>query len=255
MIISLKQFNIQRPERVTYEFPISDPADLINYIKSKSLRSFLLKTDEVLAKNNIECKYEDLTEQKFTEWLPYYEEKMKEHGYDILASLEKYQDQIKKGYTMKGIFLYRNKKLVGSCIVGLRDGIANGAYKASDRMTISSNRTSSSLGSIVEFLFLKLAAENGCTMANSRSRNAFGFFNTLGYLDYKLRFGYKPIPSPGMPLLDEVPVNEKGFVLFYGLENGVFTLFALQPKAQKGKELFDKSRFTSGEVLFKEIYY
>ena len=76
MLISLAQFNIQRPERVTYDFPLPSPADLVSHIKSKSLRSFLRNTDEVLAKNNIEWKYEYLTEQKFLEWLPYYKEKM-----------------------------------------------------------------------------------------------------------------------------------------------------------------------------------
>ena len=71
MIVSLKKFNIQRPERLIYEFLLPSSTDLINHIKSKNLRSFLLTTDEVLRKNNIDWKYEDLTEQKFNEWLPY----------------------------------------------------------------------------------------------------------------------------------------------------------------------------------------
>ncbi len=252
MLISLTQFNIQRPEKVTYEFPLSNSVDLINRIKSKGLKSFLATTDEVLVKNSIELKYEDLTEQKFADWLPYYKEKMEENHHDVLAKLEWYED--KKDFRLKGIFLYQNKKLVGSGIVRLAKDIADFEFKASDKINVSS-KPSSSIGSIIEFLFLRLATKEGYKIASSRSRNAFGFFNTLEYLDYKLRFGYKPIPSPGVPVVDDVPVNETGRVLFYGLQDGKFCLFSLQPESEKGKDWFDKSRFTSLETPLREIYY
>ena len=110
-IVSLTQFNIKRPERLLYEFALpSDPALLPDYIKSKSLKSFLLKTDEILAENNINWNYEDLTEEKFIEWLPYYKEKMEEHNYDVRAKKEWYEEQTKQGVALKGIFLYKNEK-------------------------------------------------------------------------------------------------------------------------------------------------
>ncbi len=255
MMISLRQFNIQRPERINYDFPVSNPANLLDHIKSKSLRSFLLKTDEILVKNNIEWKYEDLTEEKFMEWLPYYKEKMEERNHEVRATKEWYQEQISKGVHLKGLFFYQGQRLVGSGIIGLHDNIVHFAYKASDQIELSS-MSNSSIGAIIEFLALKLAAETGhYTTTMSRSRNAFGFFNTLGYLDYKLRFGYKPEPISDVQLLDEVPVNEKGSVLFYGVQNKEFILFSLQPESQKEKKTFDKSRFTSSGIPFKEIYY
>lgn len=255
MLISLKKYNIQRPERLLYEFSLPKPADLLSHIKSKSLRSFLSNVDEVLLKNNIEFKYEDLTEQNFFEWLPFYMEKMKEHNYDIRAKKEWYGEQIKKGVAIKSLFLYKDKKIVGSGIFTFHDNTANFAYKASDRIIVSS-KTSSSIGSIIEFLFLKKVAESGkYKIASNKSRNAFGFFNTLGYLDYKLRFGYKISPVAGVPLLDDVPINEKGVVLFFGLKNRKFVLFALQPKSSKGKKIFDKSRFDASGISLKEIYY
>ncbi len=255
MLIPLAQFNIQRPERVTYDFPLSNPSDLISHIKSKSLRSFLRNSDEVLAKNNIEWKYEDLTEQKFLEWLPYYKEKMEEHNYVVRAKEEWYQEEIKKGHLLKGLFFYQKKKLIGSGIFVLHRNTANFAYKASDRISVSSMK-GSSFGSIIEFMFLKLAAESGVyTTASSKSRNAFGFINSLGYLDYKLRFGYKIRPSPGMPLLNDVPINESDIVLFFGLQNEKLILFCLQPESHRGKELFDKSRFKTSYIPFEEIYY
>lgn len=255
MLIPLAQFNIQRPERVTYDFPLPNPSNLINHIKSKSLRSFLSNSDEVLAKNNIEWKYENLTKQKFLEWLPYYKEKMGEHNYVVRAKEEWYQEEIKKGHLLKGLFFYQKKRLVGSGIFVLHGNTANFAYKASDRISVSSMK-SSSFGSIIEFMFLKLVAESGIyTTASNKSRNAFGVINTLGYLDYKLRFGYKIRPSPGMPFLNDVPINESGIVLFFGLQDDKFILFCLQPESHRGKELFDKSRFNTSEIPFKEIFY
>lgn len=254
-MVSLTQFDIQRPEKIIYDFPLSNSTDVINHIKSNSLKSFLLKTDEILAKNNITWKYEDLIKQQFIEWLPYYKEKMDEHNYLVRAKEEWYQEQIEKGFNIKSLFLYQNKKLVGSIIVTLKDNIASLAYKASDRITVSS-MPGGSLGSIIEFLLFKLVSESGnFTIATSRSRNAFGVFNTLGYLDFRLRFGYTSRPNLDDPLLSDVPVNEEGVVLFYGLQDGEFALFALQPKSQRNEELFKKSSFTSSEIPFKEIYY
>jgi hypothetical protein len=254
-MVSLTQFNIQRPEKIIYDFPLSNPDNVINCIKSKSLRSFLLKTDEVLKKNNIDWKYEDLTEQKFIEWLPYYKERMEERHFDVRAKEEWYQEQIKKGFNIKSLFLYQKNNMVGSAIITLKDNIASLAYKASDRMIISS-MPGSSFGSVIEFLVFKLVSESGnFKVATSRSRNAFGFFNTLGYLDFRLRFGYTPRPNLVDPLQSDVPANEKGAVLFYGLQNEKFILFALQPKSQRNDELFNINSFTSSEIPFKQIYY
>lgn len=253
--ISLTQFNIQRPEKIIYDFPLSNSTDVINRIKSNGLKSFLLKADEVLEKNNIKWKYEDLTEQKFTEWLPYYKEKMEEHDYLIRATQERYQEEVEKGFCIKALFLYKNKKMVGSSIVGLKDNVASLLFKASDRITVSS-RSDSSLGSLIEFLMLKLiSGGRDISLVTTRSRNAFGFFNTIGYLDFRLRFGYTPRPHPEASLLDDVPVDENGSVLFYGLQNGEFSLFALQPKDEKNKKIFDRKSFYSSGIPFKEIHY
>ncbi len=255
MLISLTKFNIKRPEKLSYDFIFPHGVDAVNQIKSKSLKSFLLKTDEILRKNNIEYVCEDVTEEKFYEWLPYYTSKMEEHGYDVRAKREWYQEQINKGIHIKGLFFYQNQKLIGSLIFSLQNNVAVGAYKASDRVSIDSHKTSSSLGSIVEFLFLKVASENGCELATGRSRNAFGFFNTLGYLEYKLRFGYNIRPSLNIPLLDSVPVNETGRVLFFGIQDEKFILFSLQPESEKGIEWFDKKRFVKSGIIVQELYY
>ena len=251
--ISLAQFNVKRPEKILYDFPISDVTDLVNRIKSKSLKSFVRKTDEILEKNSIVWKYEDLTEQQFIDWLPYYQEKIEEHKYLIRATQERYQEEVKNGFRIKALFLYQKEKMIGSSIVALKDNVASLLFKASDRITISS-MSDSSLGSAIEFLLLKLISEEDIfTLATTKSRNAFGVFNTVGYLDFRLRFGYIPRPNLDV-LLDDVPVNNEGIVLFYGLQNDEFALFGLQPKFQN-KESFSKKSFSSSVIPFKKIYY
>ena len=153
--ISLKQFNIERPERILYYLPISNATNLIKNIKGKRLKSFLSKSEEILKKNNIEWKYEELTEEKYLEWLPYYEKTMKEHNHIILATKEWYQEETKKGFNIKALFFYQDKKMVGSGIMAFKDDLVSLAFKATDRIIVS-HVSYGSLGSIIDFLRLKL---------------------------------------------------------------------------------------------------
>ena len=254
-IISLKQFHIERPEKILYYLSISNETDLFNNIKGKRLKSFLRKSEEILKKNNIEWKYEELTKKKFLEWLPYYEKTMKEHNHIILATEEWYQEQIKRGYNMKALFFYQKGKMVGSGIMAFKNDLVSLAFKATDRITVS-HVSYGSLGSIIDFLRLKLICkESNSKTVITRSRNAFGVFNTVDYLDLRLRFGYTICPNPDASVLKDVPVNDKGFALFYGLQNGELSLYALQPKDANQEEFFNKKSFFSSGIPFKKIYY
>lgn len=253
--ISLKKFNIERPERILYYLPISNTTNLLNNIKGKRLKSFLSKSEEILKKNNIEWKYEELTEEKFLEWLPYYKKKMEEHNHIILATKEWHQEQIKKGFNLKALFFYKNEKMVGSGIMAFKDDLVSLAFKATDRIAVS-HTSYVSLGSIIDFLRLKLICEEGNSKnVVTRSRNAFGVFNTVDYLDLRLRFGYTIRPNPDASVLKDVPVNDQGFVLFYGLQNGEFSLYILQPKGENMEVYFNKKNIFSSEIPLKKIYY
>ena len=254
-IISLKQFNIERPERILYYLSISNEIDLLNNIRGKKLKSFLRKSDEILKKNNIEWKYEELTEEKFLEWLPYYKEKMEEHDHNILATEEWYKEQTQKGFNIKALFFYIDKKMVGGGIMAFKNDLVSLAFKATDRITIS-HVSYGSLGSVIDFLRLKLICKEGkYKTVVTRSRNAFGVFNTTDYLDLRLRFGYTIRPNPDASILSDVPVNDEGFVFFYGLQNGELSLYFLRPKDSDKEEFFDKKNFLSSEIPFKKIYY
>lgn len=254
-IISLKQFNIERPERILYYLQISNEADLFNNIKGKRLKSFLLKSDEILKKNNIEWKYEELTEKKFLEWLPYYKETMEKLDHDVWADEKWYQEQTQKGFNIRALFFYQNEKMVGSGIMAFKDDLVSLAFKATDRIIIS-HVSYGSLGSIIDFLRLKLICREGKHKTIiTRSRNAFGVINAPDYLDLRLRFGYTVRPNLDAPVLSDVPVDDDGCVLFYGLQNGELSLYFLQPKNTNKEEFFNKKSFFSSEIPFKKIYY
>jgi len=254
-IISLKQFNIERPEKILYYLQISNETDFFNKIKGKRLKSFLRKSEEILKKNNIEWKYEELTEKRFIEWLPYYKETMEKLDHDVWADEKWYQEETQKGFKIRALFFYKNEKMVGSGIMALKDDLVSLAFKATDRITVS-HVSFGSLGSIIDFLRLKLICKEGkYKTIITRSRNAFGVINSPDYLDLRLRFGYTIRPNLDAPVLSDVPVNDEGYVLFYGLQNGELSLYVLQPKETNNEKFFNKKGFFSSEIPFKKIYY
>lgn len=251
--LHLGERTVYRPEKITWR--LSEPnTEPIAHLKSKGLRKFLSRSDELLAQKDITHAYKALSADEFSAWLPYYQEKMSENSYEILATPDWYQDRTAKGLTIEGIFFYQNNKLVGSGIF-TRDGLekATFAFKASDRLDLS-NDANSSLGAVIDYFFLKTMIEKGVKIISAgRSRNAFGVINTLGYIDYKLRFGYQPQPDLTSAMFEEVPLNESGVVMFYGMKNDKFTLFGVRPHGST--QQFEASRFATPELPFELIEY
>ena len=181
---------------------------------------------------------------------------MEELKHTVWADEKWYQEETQKGYNIKALFFYQNGKIVGSGIMAFKDNLVSLAFKATDRITVS-HVSYGSLGSIIDFLRLKLICKEGNSKTVvTRSRNAFGVINSIDYLDFRLRFGYTIRPNLSAPILSDVPVNDDDFVLFYGLQNGELSLYALQSKEASNKEeFFNKKSFFSSEIPFKKIYY
>ena len=139
--------------------------------------------------------------------------------------------------------------------MAFKDDLVSLAFKATDRITIS-HVSYGSLGSVIDFLRLKeICKEGKYKKVITRSRNAFGVINAPDYLDLRLRFDYTIRPNLSAPILSEVPVDDEGCVLFYGLQNGELSLYALQPKGIDKEEFFNKKGFFSSKIPFKKIYY
>lgn len=250
--ISLLQFGIVRPEKIRWLYPANK--DVLSSIKSKSTRSFLRKSEQELTEFNIVTSHNTLSEAEYVAWLPYYEAKMTEAGYDIFATKEWYALKISEGKNVEAIFFHTNGQLCGSIIFTTKDSShADACFKASDQIDGLSKKRQS-LGAIIDYFFLVNVTERAFQhVSMGRSRNAFGVVNKVGYLDYKLRFGCIPTVEPGFPLLDEVPVNEVGYSLFFGLKNEALSLYCLTKKGSP--QTFDLGRFNSDEMQYIQIEY
>ncbi|MBP7768591.1 hypothetical protein KA082_02030 [Candidatus Woesebacteria bacterium] len=254
--LSIEQFGLTRPEKVIWRIPqaVRTNKDALLLLKSKTMRSFLRGIDAVLMKNNITWQLHELSREKFAEWLRYYTEKMEELDYSVIASLEWYDKRIELGKTVEGLFFYQAGKLICSGIFMI-EGMqkATFAFKASDRIDLSSE-PNSSIGSVIDFFFIQEMLKRDIAIISAgKSRNAFGVFNTVGYLDYKFRFGYLPQPDMKSQFLDTIPMPESGIVLFYGVKDGAPGLYALQPHGTQ--KTYEVARFATTELPFVVLEY
>jgi hypothetical protein len=250
---SLAPLQLQRPTEVGWFFP-EGVTDALTQIKSDSSRKFLRRADEILAENNIRWEYKPLTEAEFLAWLPYYEAKMKENGFDIFANPEWYPKILGEGKTVEGFFFYKNEEMVGSCILSrIGNDRSNMNFKASEKLNVSS-KTNSSIGVIIDYFYLREMVKQGVKVITSgQSRNAFGVINSVGYLEYKLRVGYQPQLPPDLSLTDEVPLNQEGYVLFFAQAGNELLLHAIVPR--DAPQIMEKIQNTLVKWPIKVIEY
>jgi hypothetical protein len=250
--IDLTPFGIERPEKISWAIEATSK-DALELIQSKSVRSFLRQSHTLLEEAGIMLDFKELSLESFLQWLPFYEAKMSEHEYDILANSEWFHKRQAEGKKIYGLFFYKADQLVGSGIITVGNDKGTLSFKASERIDLSS-KTNSSFGSIIDYLFMQKILDMGLThISGGTSRNAFGVINTIGYLDYKLRLGYAPSPAKTAVLLSEVPLNDEGLVLFYGLKGSQLSLYALTNAEHSGQ--FEVSRFATEEIPFVHLRY
>lgn len=230
--LDLTPYKLNRPEKITWRIPgVQNPTvDALELIKSSSQRKFLRTSDAVLAENGITWEIVKLDRKRFVEWLPYYETRMSELEYRVLADEAWYDARIEKGKEVHGMFFYKNGGLVCSGIFVI-DGQekATFAFKASERISLT-NKDNSSIGSVIDYFFIREMIKRGIKIISAgRSRNAFGVHNTWGYLEYKLRFGYEPLIGEEVVREITAPLDEDGSVAFFALQEGIIKLFFARP--------------------------
>jgi len=181
------------------------------------------------------------------------------HGYDAIATAEWYDDRRALGRELLGMFLEqqtgKGMKLVASGIFTQQDReLGTFAFKASERIKISKDNKGT-LGAVLDYLFLREMLNNNVkNISAGRSRNAFGFYNTLGYLSYNLRFGFVPSAAEDTSFEITVPLNEDGTSLFYGVKNNIFSLFSVK-KAGNSERSTEFAQLSAPEVPYQEIEY
>jgi hypothetical protein len=225
--LPLNQFHLTRPEEVRWLADVTQP-DVFTLIKSKSLRKFLKKSEEILQEHHIEWEFRVLTQQDFEEWLVFYRAKMSELNFKLHADTAWYLDRTAKGKAVEAAFFYQEiegkKTLVGSGIFLINpEKEAVFAFKASEHISLS-NEKNSSLGAVIDFLFLKeMFSRKFPIISSGRSGNAYGVTSTFGYPIYKLRLGYEPSTPEDTPFYNWAPVNDEQTTMFYA-ENANYEL-------------------------------
>jgi hypothetical protein len=253
-LFDLLPLDIRRPEKISWFFP-PQTTDLLAEIKSKSLRGFLKRTPELLSEHGLVTNIAQMSKEQFRSWLPYYTEKMEEQSYEILATPEWFDLKMEQQKNVYSIFIHQGETLVAALIFTHtpENNHSSIAFRANDRLDIFSGGRSS-IGALLDYAFLEWSLQKKCTSISAgRTRNAFGVINTLGNLDYKLRFGYLPKPTKDTVLETSVPLTEAGCAYFYGLQNDKLLLIAIHPVGS----IFDTSfcRYITDNIGFKEITY
>lgn len=227
--IDITQFELIRPLKMRWLLP-TDATSIVETTKSKSLRKFLAKADDFCQKNSLTHTIKELSKSEFLEWLPFYEARMREQGYKLFANESWYQNKIDQGCRIYGLFFYKEHELVGSSVFTQLEEMMTINFKASQRLDIFRGRQS--LGALIDHYFVVFAKEQGMSIISAGiARNTAGVDNTISYLKYKLRLGYYPVPAENISMLETVPVNTDGWVLFYGLKKEKLGLYLLHSTA------------------------
>ncbi len=251
---NLEPHQLIRPEKISWRIPgIQTPnVSALDLIKSKSQRKFLHTVDAILEENGITWELIPLSKQQFLDWLPYYESHMLELDFRILATETWYEARVQAGKEIWGMFFHQHGKLVCSGIF-VMEGTekATFAFKASDRIELT-KKENSSIGSVIDYFFIKEMIHRGVkTISAGRSRNAFGVYNTFGYLEYKLRFGYEPLIAEEVSFEHSVPLSEDNSVVFFATHQEKLQLTYIHPEALQ-KEV-PAVRLLPASLSFQEI--
>lgn len=252
--ILLSTFNVTRSEKIRWRLSWKPGEDLLSVIPSKSVRAFFAHTDEVLDRNGLTVEYGPLSASNYLVWLEFYKQKIEAHHYHQIATEEWWQQKLDEGKIVEQLSIFKEGRMVSSgIIVRVDTQLATLAFSASERINLS-GRSNSSLGALLNFLyFLEMEKRGVQTISGGRSRNAFGVENTLGYLEYKLRNGYVPSHDEASGVLDQVAVNDDGYVLFYGWRDSVFTQFSLSVSSHPF--VFESGRWGTRTVPYEALIY
>ncbi len=253
-LFDLTPHAVQRPEKVSWFFPIHAP-DILSAVKSKSLRGFLRKRGDVMTQAHLTQECKKLDAAAFEAWLPYYTAKMNEQGYELLATPQWYVHKCEEEKDVYLISISQEAQVVATLVFTFaphthRSSIA---FRANDRIELPAGGRSS-VGALLDYAFLEWSKEQACTAISAgRSRNAFGVINTVGNLEYKLRFGYQPQVSAGTEQHDSVPLSPEGFVYFYGLSQTGPGIYRVSGGEQLPRT--EVQQYTTLELPFREITY
>lgn len=211
---------INRPTKLLWLLPTPTPGQhWSQVIPSKSVRHLAKQKEQLLESSGITYEIVPLTEPFYLEWHEFYARTMREQNHDVIAAPDWFsqkKDQVSALYLLD-FRLQDTGERVGASVVSQNfEGVFTHSFKASKRVDIQ-GPSNASLGLLIELVFVEFALDQQATRISSGvSRNAFGYFNTIGYLASKLRMGYLPQAAPNRPWDSELPkLNESSPTLWF----------------------------------------
>lgn len=202
-----------RPEKLTWVLEGATLADW-HHIPSKSLRKFLARSEALCQEQGITWKIVPLTAELYADWLIFYKKRMLEKGFQLFADEDTFAQKQAEGKELTGIFFWKDEVMIaGGVMISTADRISF-AYKASEDINLS-DEPNANLGAVIDAQYQRYALTLNKRITAGSSRNQFGLQNSLGYLNFKLRFGYKPQSAPDTTMASQVEVNDEGWVVCF----------------------------------------
>lgn len=216
---SFTKSGFKRPVKLEWVLPKA--ADYRTVIPSKSSRKIAQNLTAILGDSQIEFAIIQVTAESYAEWLSYYQRIMTSQGHDLFATPGWLEEKTAAGFSVWMIDTVQQGNRVGAAIFSVKDGTYTCHFKASEHLEIH-NWPNVSLGILIEFLFIEHAvAAQANKISSGISRNGFGFYNTLGYLNFKLRLGYQPQAVPDRGFESTFPAHTGKPTIWFGCENAV----------------------------------
>lgn len=243
--VDLSSHNLIRPYQVRWWFPeILPGTEPWEYIAGKNLRKQLKNYRQILDEKHVVWRFKPLPEQEWDAWLTFYQQRMQEFGYRVIASREKFKNYREKGNEIFTLDVYLQGKLAGRKLNIFKEDVARSCFKAAKHVpNVAKN---CSFGALIDYLQIVACRQNRSIVrfGFGKSRNQFGLDNKLGYLEHKWRFGQIPTAAEESEQLTEVTLNDQGFVVFYAKDkSGNLNLYAFPP--QEINEQYEKLKSLS----------
>jgi hypothetical protein len=256
-VTSLQPYSLLRPDKIRWISSLTSQQTVLESLNSKSLRKFLSRSAEVCAEQGIRKELFVMTAERYAQWHALYTEEMLALRHDVIAQSDWFENKATGNQEIHGIFYYQNNALIGGSVITVSKDMVNLAFKANRRLEISNDKDAS-LGAVIEYDFLCFAQPYGTVISSGRARNSFGVHSSLGYLAFKLRFGYQAVWAENAESLTDVPVNAAGKVLCFAVSTDASHLdqtqlrpYYLTPTPEDISELIEVQRKLPGVTTLK----
>jgi len=250
--IDLQPFHIQRPEKIRWMYDICAPT-IESTLHSQTLLKVFEHVDELIEKYQVNYEHLILDEKIYQAWWQHYYDVTTQKKYDVIAPKEWLSLKHKEGKIVGGFFFFHQDKNVGSLLYTKKDNYVIAAFKTSSEVPGLSKKHRS-LGAIIDYIFLRsMLPQKPEKLSLGSMRNAYGVFNSIGNLEFKLSMGYLPIVKEDTSLLESVPVQDSGRVVFFGIYKGTLQLFCFKPEGDE--HIFDIERFKNDTMTVTIIAY